>query len=100
MPFSLRFSQLAASTAFLGGLAAAACASSPGSAPGADVGQREAGAESCAEPRPQVCTMIYAPVCAEHRDGRFETHASACNACADETVLAYAEGVCEEGRAP
>jgi hypothetical protein len=52
-------------------------------------------AGSCSEPRPQVCTMIYAPVCALHLDGREETHASACNACADETVVSHREGACE-----
>jgi hypothetical protein len=54
-----------------------------------------AGPVACAEPRPQVCTMIYAPVCAEHRDGHRETHASDCNACADETVVAHRDGPCE-----
>jgi hypothetical protein len=39
--------------------------------------------------------MIYAPVCAEHRDGHRETHASDCNACADETVVAHTDGPCE-----
>jgi hypothetical protein len=50
----------------------------------------------CEDPRPQVCTMIYAPVCATHADGRRETHASGCNACADETVLTYIDGTCDE----
>ena len=50
----------------------------------------------CSEPRPQVCTTIYAPVCAEHTDGDRETLASACNACADDTVSAYTKGPCEE----
>jgi len=40
--------------------------------------------------------MIYAPVCATHMDGREETHASACNACADDTVATYTDGACEE----
>jgi hypothetical protein len=39
--------------------------------------------------------MIYAPVCAEHRDGHRETHASDCNACADDTVVAHTAGPCE-----
>lgn len=51
---------------------------------------------SCREPRPQVCTMVYAPVCALHADGRRRTHASSCNACADDTVLQYRQGSCEE----
>ena len=40
--------------------------------------------------------MIYAPVCALHSDGREETHASSCNACADETVSSYRDSACEE----
>jgi hypothetical protein len=51
---------------------------------------------SCSEPRPQVCTMIYAPVCAVHADGSTQTHASACNACADDSVVGYRSGDCDE----
>jgi hypothetical protein len=50
----------------------------------------------CTTPRPQVCTMIYAPVCALHEDGRERSHASGCNACADDTAVDYREGSCEE----
>ncbi|MEE4277226.1 MAG: hypothetical protein V2I82_02020 [Halieaceae bacterium] len=56
--------------------------------------------ELCPDTRPQVCTMIYAPVCAEHSDGRRETLASACNACADNSVQRYVDGPCEEGSTP
>lgn len=55
---------------------------------------------NCSEPRPQVCTMIYAPVCAEYDDGSSETLASACNACAVATVTAYAKGPCEDTGVP
>lgn len=51
---------------------------------------------ACPETRPMVCTTIYAPVCASHEDGHRETHASSCNACADETVTGYVDGVCQE----
>ena len=50
----------------------------------------------CPDPRPMVCTTIYAPVCAVHSDGREETHASSCNACADDTVVDYRQGACED----
>ena len=50
---------------------------------------------ACEDPRPQVCTMIYMPVCAAHADGRRETLASACNACADATVTGYEAGPCD-----
>ncbi len=103
MPFPLRFSALAAlaprvsavaAPAFLGVLLTGACAAPP------EIAVADGGPTSCSEPRPQVCTMIYAPVCAEHNGGRFETHASACNACADDTTLAYVDGLCEEDETP
>lgn len=76
------------SIAFVAGLGG--CAADPL----ADSSQ-STGPIACTEPRPQVCTMIYAPVCAEHRDGHRETHASDCNACADDTVVAHSAGPCE-----
>jgi len=51
---------------------------------------------SCEEPRPQVCTMIFAPVCASRTDGNLETYASGCNACADDQVASYLNGACED----
>ena len=50
----------------------------------------------CEEPRPQICTMIYAPVCAARSDGANETYASQCNACADDSVQSYVDGPCAE----
>ena len=50
----------------------------------------------CADPRPQVCTMEYAPVCAELPQGGSQQYASACNACADDTVSGYLQGACPE----
>lgn len=44
--------------------------------------------------------MIYAPVCAQHSDGSRETHASACNACADDTVSTYVAGPCAGAAQP
>ncbi|WOJ96868.1 hypothetical protein R0137_16720 [Congregibacter brevis] len=51
---------------------------------------------SCEAPRPQVCTMIFAPVCATSTSGELSTHASGCNACADDQVVSYVDGACEE----
>ncbi len=51
---------------------------------------------ACSEPRPQVCTMEYAPVCAELVAGGRKQYASACNACADDTVASYLKGECPE----
>jgi hypothetical protein len=50
----------------------------------------------CAEPRPQVCTMEYAPVCGELIAGGERQYSSACNACADDTVAGYRSGLCPE----
>jgi hypothetical protein len=50
----------------------------------------------CTEPRPEVCTMEYAPACASLAAGGFRTYSSACNACADPTVAAYQNGPCSE----
>jgi hypothetical protein len=89
MPFPLVFKALTlASVALL----ATACAT----APPAPVEPEAPAFSACKDPRPQVCTMIYAPVCATHADGHLETHASACNACADDTALTYVNGACEE----
>ncbi|MEL7044691.1 MAG: hypothetical protein AAGL66_06685 [Pseudomonadota bacterium] len=103
MPFPLRFSALAALAPRFSAVAApavlvllltGACAAPP------DTAIAGGGPVACSEPRPQVCTTIYAPVCAEHDGGRRETHASACNACADDTTLAYVDGLCEEDETP
>ncbi len=50
----------------------------------------------CTEPRPQVCTMEYAPACAVLVSGGRKEYASACNACADDAVAGYESGPCSE----
>ena len=67
-------------------IALAGCASSGDIADG----------EACPEPRPQVCTMIYAPVCATLENGEQKTYSSDCNACADIAVSTYVDGACPE----
>ena len=49
----------------------------------------------CTEPRPQVCTMEYNPVCALRDGGQRETLSSPCNACADAGVVSHTPGVCD-----
>ena len=51
---------------------------------------------ACSEPRPQVCTMVYAPVCADLVAGGSRQYSSACNACADDAVAGYLNGDCPE----
>jgi hypothetical protein len=49
----------------------------------------------CLDPRPQVCTMEYDPVCATLDSDDSKTYANACDACADPAVVAYLPGSCE-----
>ena len=53
------------------------------------------GPVTCEEPRPEVCTRDYRPVCAEVADGSVRTYPNGCDACADEAVQAYRPGACE-----
>jgi hypothetical protein len=50
----------------------------------------------CEEPRPQVCTMDYRPVCASLTDGGIKTYANGCTACGDAAVSSWTEGACEQ----
>lgn len=50
---------------------------------------------TCTEPRPQVCTQDYRPVCAALQDGSLKTYSNGCNACSDPAVTGYREGACE-----
>lgn len=48
----------------------------------------------CEEPRPQVCTREYNPVCATLRDGSTITGATGCTSCSDPDVVSYKMGAC------
>ena len=50
----------------------------------------------CPEPRPELCTMEYAPACGSLVSGGFRTYASGCNACSDAAVAGYQSGPCSE----
>jgi hypothetical protein len=50
---------------------------------------------ACTEPRPEVCTQDYQPVCAVLRDGSFRTYSNGCSACSDPEVTGHREGACE-----
>ena len=50
----------------------------------------------CTDPRPQVCTMDYRPVCAQLEDDSFKTYSNGCTACSVHLVKAYEEGACKE----
>ena len=49
----------------------------------------------CKEPRPQICTMEYVPVCAKLKDNTFKTFASGCSACSDKNVILYKAEKCQ-----
>jgi len=51
---------------------------------------------SCAEPRPQACTMEYIPVCGHRYDGERKTYPNACTACSDSDVSGRHPGPCDE----
>jgi hypothetical protein len=67
-----------------------ACAS------GGEKSMPEAGATVCEDPRPQVCTMDYRPVCAILEDGSRKTYSNGCSACGDASVSSWVEGACSE----
>jgi len=49
---------------------------------------------ACTDPRPQICTMQYDPVCAKLEIGS-KTYATDCTACSDHAVRGYYPGACE-----
>ena len=50
----------------------------------------------CKDPRPQMCTMIYQPVCGVDNAGQFKTYSSNCSACSHVEVKGFNEGACED----
>lgn len=71
-----------------------------------NTGDAQAPLKQCETPRPEFCTREYRPVCGLRDTGvrcvtepcpstESKTYGNACDACADETVLGYAEGACE-----
>jgi hypothetical protein len=63
---------------------------------------------ACTDPRPQVCTMEYAPVCATRDTGvrcitapcpssEQKTFSTACTACSDPKVSGWVKGACPGG---
>jgi len=50
---------------------------------------------TCKEPRPQICTREYNPVCATLKDGSTQTMATGCTACSNYQITAYEMGQCK-----
>ena len=66
---------------------------------------------ACTNPRPEVCTRDYRPVCAQVDTGKRcvtvpcessvnETRGNACSACGDPKVIGYRAGACPEKPKP
>ncbi len=55
-----------------------------------------AGGTNCEDPRPQICTMDYRPVCGAFNDGSTRTYSNGCGACADVNVTSWVENGCPE----
>ncbi len=49
----------------------------------------------CTEPRPEICTQEYLPVCAKLKNGAKQTYAPGCVACSDADVVSYRPDPCE-----
>lgn len=49
----------------------------------------------CTDPRPQICTREYDPVCARRSDGSWHTLSTGCTACSDEEVEGFRREACE-----
>lgn len=49
----------------------------------------------CPEPRPQICTREFRPVCAQMQDGSFKTYSTGCTSCTDPKVVGYRDGACK-----
>ena len=50
---------------------------------------------ACEEPRPQVCTMQFDPVCGFTVNNQYKTYSNACSACSDASVSGHSPGACE-----
>ncbi len=50
----------------------------------------------CEEPRPQICTREYNPVCATLQDGSTITGSTGCTSCSDPKVVGYKMGACSK----
>ena len=57
-------------------------------------GSQDDSITACTDPRPQMCTMEYDPVCGVRSDGSEMTYSTGCVACSDANVTGYRPGEC------
>jgi hypothetical protein len=50
----------------------------------------------CTDPRPEICTQNYAPVCGVHEDGSRQTYSNGCTACSNPEVVGALPEPCPE----
>ena len=50
----------------------------------------------CTDPRPQMCSEIYQPVCGFTKDGTSHTYSNACFACVKPEVVRSTPGECKK----
>lgn len=48
----------------------------------------------CEEPRPEMCTRDYRPVCGTLSSNKHKTYSNGCTACSDSNVVWAIEGEC------
>lgn len=51
---------------------------------------------NCSDPRPEMCTMEYQPVCGFYLDNSSKTYPNACTACSDKNVVRYIKDECSK----
>lgn len=71
------------------GLMLASCATSPENT------ALELPTHQCQEPRPEVCTMEYKPVCGLNQAKEKFDFSNACSACSDHQIMRWFEGQCD-----
>jgi len=49
----------------------------------------------CTDPRPEICTMDYQPVCGVQADGTYRIYSNGCSACSDPKVIGHNNGECK-----
>jgi hypothetical protein len=59
-----------------------------------DLSMDESATTQCVDPRPEVCTRDYRPVCGASAKGAIKTYGNACEACSDDTVVRHSAGEC------